>query len=78
MLPSGLGAQFGTPYLRSAGFDTDKAFREELKTHKLKVAKLEQQNLGIPKIRQELKDSRTIVHAKDVETQKCGTQLQNI
>ena len=24
MLPSGLDAQFGTPYLRSAGFDTDK------------------------------------------------------
>ena len=23
MLPSGLDAQFGTPYLRSAGFDTD-------------------------------------------------------
>ena len=44
----------------------------------MKVAKLEEQNLEIPEIRQELKDSRTMVHAKDVETQKFGTQLQNI
>ena len=35
---------------------------------KPKVAKLEEQNLEIPEIRQELKDSRTMVHAKDVET----------
>ena len=34
---------------------------------KPKVAKLEKQNLEIPEIRQELKDSRTMVHAKDVE-----------
>ena len=54
------------------------AFREELRNQKLKVAKLEEQNLEIPEIRQELKDSRTMVHAKDVETQKFGTQLQNI
>ena len=54
------------------------AFREELRTQKLKVAKLEEQNLEIPEIRQELKDSRTMVHVKDVETQKFGTQLQNI
>ena len=47
-------------------------------TQKLKVAKLEEQNLETSKIRQELKDSRTMVHAKDVETQKFGTQLQNI
>ena len=45
---------------------------------KLKVAKLEEQNLEIPEIRQELKDSRIMVHAKDVETQKFGMQLQNI
>ena len=32
---------------------------EELRTQKLKVAKLEEQNLKIPEIRQELKDSRT-------------------
>ena len=31
--------------------------------------------MRIPEIRQELKDSRTMVHAKDVETQKFGTQL---
>ena len=45
-------------------------------TQKLKVAKLEEQNLETSKIRQELKDSRTLVHAKDVETPKFGTQLQ--
>ena len=39
---------------------------------------MEEQNLKIPEIRQELKDSRTMVHVKDVETQKFGTQLQNI
>ena len=52
------------------------AFREELRTQKLKVAKLEEQNLEVLEIRQELKDSRTMVHAKDVETQKFGTQLR--
>ena len=51
-------------------------FREELMTQKLKVAKLEEQNLETSKIRLELKDSRIMVHAKDVETQKFGTQLQ--
>ena len=51
-------------------------FREELRNQKLKVAKLEEQTLEISEIRQELKDSRTMVHAKDVETQKFGTQLQ--
>ena len=51
-------------------------FREELRTQKLKVAKLEEQNLEIPEIRQELKDSRTMVRDKEVETQKFGTQLQ--
>ena len=63
--------------LREAVFDK-KAFREELRTQKLKVAKLKEQNLEIPEIRQELKDSRTMVHAKDVETQKFGMQLPNI
>ena len=52
------------------------AFHEELRTQKLKVAKLEQQNLEITETRQELKDSSIMVHAKDVETQKFGTQLQ--
>ena len=54
------------------------AFREELRTRNLKVANLEEQNLEIPEMREELKDSRTMVHAKDVEIQKFGTQLQNI
>ena len=61
--------------LQDAVFDKE-AFREELRTQKLKVAKLEEQNLEIPEICQELKDSRTMVHAKDVETQKFGMQLQ--
>ena len=52
------------------------AFCEELRTLKLKVDKLEEQNLEIPEICQELKDIRTMVHAKDVETRKFGTQLQ--
>ena len=51
-------------------------FREELGTQKLKVAKLGKQNLEITETRQELKDSRIMVHVKDVETQKFGTQLQ--
>ena len=51
-------------------------FREELRTQKLKVAKLEEQNLETSKIRHELKDSSIMVHVKDVETQKFGTQLQ--
>ena len=58
-----------------AVFDKE-AFREELRTKKPKVAKLEEQNLEIPEILQELKDNRTMVHAKAVETQKFGTQLQ--
>ena len=44
------------------------AFREELRTQKLKVAKLVEQNLETMEIHQELKDNRTMVHAKDVET----------
>ena len=60
--------------LQEAVLDKE-AFREELRTQKLKVAKLEEQNLEIPEIRQELKDSRIMVHVKDVETQKFGTQL---
>ena len=60
--------------LQESIFDKE-AFCEELRTQKLKVAKLEEQNLEIPEIRQELKNSRTMVHAKDVETQKFGTPL---
>ena len=61
--------------LQEAVFDKE-VFREELRTQKLKVAKLEEQNFEIPEIRQELKDSRTMVRAKDAETQKFGAQLQ--
>ena len=50
--------------LQEAMFDKE-VFREELRTQKLKVAKLEERNLEIPEIRQELKDSRPMVHAKD-------------
>ena len=60
--------------LQEAVFDKE-VVHEEHGTQKLKVAKLEEQNLEILEIRQELKDSRTMVHAKDVETQKFGTQL---
>ena len=52
------------------------AFREELRTQKLKVAKLEEQNLETSKIRQELKDSRIMIHVEVDETQKFGMQLQ--
>ena len=61
--------------LQEIVFDKE-AFREELRTQKLKVAKLEEQNLETTKICQGLKDSRNMVHGKDVETQKFGTQLQ--
>ena len=63
--------------LQEAVFDKE-TFREELRTQKLKVAKLGKQNLEIPEICQELKDNMTMAHAKDVETQKFGMQLQNI
>ena len=63
--------------LQEVVFDKE-VFREELRTQKLKVAKLEEQNLEILEIRYELKGSRTVVHSKDVETQKFGAQLQNI
>ena len=63
--------------LQEAVLDKE-VFHEELRTQKLKVAKLEEQNLKILEIHRELKDSRTMVHAKEVETQKLGTHLQNI
>ena len=50
-------------------------FHEDLRTQKLKVAKLGKRNLEITEAHQELKDSSITVHAKDVETQKFGTQL---
>ena len=44
----------------------------------MKVDKLDMQNLEIPEIRQELKDSRIMVHVKDVETQKLERNSRNI
>ena len=61
--------------LQEIVFDKE-AFREELRTQKLKVAKLEEKNLETSKIRLELKDSRIMVHVEVDETQKFGTQLQ--
>ena len=46
--------------LQEVVFDKE-TLHEELRTQKLKVAKLEEQNLEIPEIHQELKDSRTMV-----------------
>ena len=63
--------------LLEALFDKE-ALREELKIQKTKVAKLEEENLQIQKNRQELKNSRTMAHAKDVEIQKLKEQLQEI
>ena len=61
--------------LQEAIFDKE-AFHEELRTQKLKVAKLEDQNLEIQEIRQERKDRSAMVPVKDVETRKFGPQLQ--
>ena len=63
--------------LQEAVFDKE-VFREELRTQKLKVAKLGKQNLKITETRQELKDSRIMVHVKDVETQKLERNSRNI
>ena len=63
--------------LQEAVFDKG-VFREELRTQKLKVAKLEEQNLETSKIRQERKDSRIMAHDNDVETQKLERNSRNI
>ena len=63
--------------LLEALFDNE-ALREEVETQRLKVDKLEEENLEIPRMRQELKSSRTMDHAKDVEIQKLKEQLQDI
>ena len=63
--------------LQEAVFDKE-VFREELRTQKLKVAKLGKQNLEITETRQELKNSRIMVHVKDVETQKLERNSRNI
>ena len=47
-------------------------------TQKLKVAKLGKRNLEITETRQELKDSRIMVHVRDVETQKLERNSRNI
>ena len=61
--------------LQEAVFDKE-AFHEELRTQKLKVAKIQEQSLETSKIRQELKDSKIMVHVEVDETQKFGMQLQ--
>ena len=63
--------------LQEIVFDKE-VFREELRTQKLKVAKQGKQNLEITETRQELKDSRIMVHVKDVETQKLERNSRNI
>ena len=63
--------------LQEIVFDKE-AFHEELRTRKLKVAKLEEQNLETSKNRHELKDNRIMVHVKDVETQKLECSSRNI
>ena len=70
-----VGVLPGSGVLHQEVFDKE-VFREELRTQKLKVAKKGKQNLEITETRQELKESSIMVHAKDVETQKFGTQLQ--
>ena len=61
--------------MQEAVFDK-KTVREEHGTQKLKVAKLEEQNLEIPEIRHELKDSRPWFMPRMLKTQKFGTQLK--
>ncbi|KAE8766931.1 hypothetical protein D1007_61779 [Hordeum vulgare] len=58
-------------------FDKE-ALREELKTHMLYVSKQVANDQQVQKLCQELKDSRTMAHAKDVEIQKLKNQLQEI
>ena len=52
------------------------AFREELRTKEPKQPSWRSYDLEIPEICQELKDGRTMAYAKDIETQKFGTQLR--
>ncbi|KAE8812452.1 hypothetical protein D1007_10595 [Hordeum vulgare] len=63
--------------LLEALFDTE-ALRDDLKVRKLKVANQEKQDLEIQKIRQELKGSQTMSHAKDVEIEKLKNQQQKL
>ena len=63
--------------LQEAVIDKE-AVREELKTQKLKVAKLEEQNLEIPEIRQELKDSRTWFMPRMLKPRSLERNSRNI
>ena len=63
--------------LLEALFDNE-ALQEEVETQRLKVDKLEEENLEIPRMCQELKSSRTMSHAKDIEIQKLKEQLQDM
>ena len=63
--------------LQEAVFD-EKAFREGLMTQKLKVAKLEEQNLEIPEICQDLKDNRTWFMSRLLKPRSLERNSRNI
>ncbi|KAE8778605.1 hypothetical protein D1007_48506 [Hordeum vulgare] len=60
--------------LLSELFEND-ALRESLKTEKLKVANVKKHDPEIQKLRQYLKNSQAMAHARDVEIQKLKNQL---
>ncbi|KAE8820946.1 hypothetical protein D1007_00974 [Hordeum vulgare] len=60
--------------LLSELFEND-ALRKSLKTEKLKVANVKKHDPEIQKLRQDLKKSKAMVHAGDVEIQKLKSQL---
>ena len=62
---------------QEAVFDWE-AIHEELRTQKLKVAKLEEQNLEIPEIHQELKDSRTWFMPRMLKPRSLECNSRNI
>ena len=63
--------------LREAVFDKE-AVREQLRTQKLKVAKLEEQNLEILEISQELKDRRTWFMSRRLKPRSLERNFGNI
>ena len=63
--------------LQEAVFDKE-AVREEHGTQKLKVAKLEEQNLGIPEISPEQKDRRTWFMPRMLEPRSLERNSRNI
>ncbi|KAE8810409.1 hypothetical protein D1007_12879 [Hordeum vulgare] len=53
----------------------NEALHESLKTKKLKVVNLKKHDPEIQKLRQDMKDSRAMTHAGDVEIQKLKSKL---